>query len=325
MTFFICTKKKPYFCVKFITMLKNNRDIKSIVFMLAITALFFTFWFKGAEIMAFSMWLYVPLYIVLLYLSVTVAVMAHNHNHLNVWKSNIMNIFHDNWLTIFYGFPVFAWIPTHNTNHHTHVNTEEDYTKTYRYTEKNNLFTSTTYPSVSSYFQQPVVIKFYKEMYGKSKKKFWLYTLQIVCLVSWVAAAFILGGWQKALIYVVIPQQFSLYSVLFFNYIQHVHADEMSKYNNSRNFTGAINAFLFNNGLHTAHHFYPSVHWSEMEEEHKRLAPNIDSSLIETSYWGYLIRVYIVSIFVPKYRSKSMRVARIKRETQMKKNEMKTA
>ena len=118
--------------------------------------------------------------------------------------------------------------------------------------------------------------------------------------------------WRKAIIYVIIPQQFSTYSVLIFNYLQHVHADEEHKYNNSRNFTGKmVNFFLLNNGIHLAHHMHPSQHWSELTEAHKAIEHKIDPRLNEKSYWTYLFRTYIVSIFIPKYRSESMRVERM--------------
>ena len=257
------------------------------------------------------MWLFVPIYTWFMFMSVSVAVMAHNHNHLPMWKSKFMNVLTDNWLTVFYGFPVFAWIPTHNANHHKYVNTDPDYTKTWRFTERNNLLTVLTYPSISGFYQQSVVMTHYKETFSRNAEKFILYTLQFVILISWIAGAFIFGGWEKALVYVVLPQQFSLFSVLLFNYVQHVHADEETKYNSSRNFTGILNSMLFNNGLHTIHHLHPTLHWSESPAEHAKIEHLIDDSLIEPSFWGYLFKSYIIGMFVPSYKTKSMRVARL--------------
>ena len=71
-----------------------------------------------------------------------------------MWKNNTLNIITDNILTVLYGFPVFAWIPTHNTNHHVHINKDPDYTKTYMISEKNNLLTLMIYPSISGAVQQ---------------------------------------------------------------------------------------------------------------------------------------------------------------------------
>jgi len=292
-------------------MLKNKNDIRSVVFMIITTALFISLWTKGNVM---PNWLFAIAYIWFLFFSVIVAVITHNHNHVAIWKNRFMNIFQENWLTVFYGFPIFAWIPTHNTNHHTHTNTEEDYTKTYRFTEKNNLFTVLTYPSISGYYQQGVVFSYYKKMYSTSRKKFWFHTLQIVSLVVWVAA-FLFLDWKKAIVYVILPQQLSLFSVLLFNYLQHVHADEEHKYNNSRNFMGKfLNYFLLNNGIHLAHHMYPSQHWSDLPATHKSVEDKINPVLNEKSYWGYLFRVYIASIFIPSLRSKSLRLERIQNE-----------
>ena len=289
-------------------MLKNNKDIKSLIYIVITTSLFLFLWTQGK---AMSNGLFTVLYIWFLFMSISVAVMAHNHNHLPMWKSKIMNILTDNWLTVFYGFPVFAWIPTHNANHHKFVNKEPDYTRTWRFTERNNLFTVLTYPSVSGFFQQSVVMNHFKETFSRNKNKFFLYGLQFVVLISWIVGAFVIGGWEKALVYVVLPQQLSLFSVLLFNYVQHVHADEETKYNSSRNFTGILNFLLFNNGLHTIHHIHPTIHWSETPQEHAKIEHLIDDSLIESSFWYFLFKSYILGMFMPKYKTKSMRVARL--------------
>lgn len=291
-------------------MLKNSKDLKSLLYMLFTSILFIFLWKQGAELNSL---LFGVAYITFLFLSVSVAVMAHNHNHLSMWKNKWMNIITDNWLTVFYGFPVFAWIPTHNANHHKYTNTDPDYTKTWRYTERNNLFTLLTYPSISGIFQQSVVMTHWKETYSRNKEKFFLYTLQFIFLISWIAV-FMLIDWRKGLLYVVLPQQFSLFSVLLFNYVQHVHADEETKYNSSRNFGGILNTMLFNNGYHTVHHLYPNLHWSETPEEHAKIEHLIDDSLMESGFWPYIFRAYVLALFIPKYRTSSMRVARMEAE-----------
>ena len=91
--------------------------------------------------------------------------------------------------------------------------------------------------------------------------------------LSGIIAAFIVGAllldWKKALLYIVLPQQVALFSVLAFNYLQHVHADEESEWNHSRNMLSPVmNALLFNNGYHTIHHEKPGIHWSKLPEAH---------------------------------------------------------
>ncbi len=285
-------------------MLKYKADIRSVVFMLIATALLIILWRWGFEIHWSS---FAILYGMQLLAAVTVSVMTHNHKHLSMWKSDWMNVLTDIWLTVFYGFPVFAWIPTHMINHHVHVNTEEDYTRTYRLSEKNNLLTLLSYPTISGYYQQPAVIAYFKGLLGTDRKKFLLHALQVVSLVIWVAVAFIID-WKKALVFVFIPQQVSLFTVLVFNYLQHIHADETSDYNNSRNFTGSmLNFILLNNGYHTVHHLWAGIHWSRLGAKHREIESKINPALNENNFAWYMLRTYILSVFLPKYGSRSLR------------------
>jgi fatty acid desaturase len=230
-----------------------------------------------------------------------------------MWHSKKLNVLTDWWLTVFYGFPVFAWIPTHNKNHHRFNNREGDDSITYRISEKNNFLTLISYPTISGYYQQKAIIDYLKQMKLKNKEKFYLSISQYAVLILWVATAIILD-WHKALLFVIIPQQVSLFSVLVFNYVQHVHANEESEWNHSRNFTGFLNFLLFNNGYHTIHHHVAGLHWSKVPEAHKKIEHNIDPVLLERSFWWYIIKSYFLSVFIPGFRTISMRLERKRRE-----------
>jgi len=230
-----------------------------------------------------------------------------------------MNILTDWWLTVFYGFPIFAWIPTHNKNHHRYNNREGDDSITYRVSEKNNFLTLISYPTISGYYQQKAIFVYLKEMKASNKEKYWVCISQYAVLVLWIAGALLID-WQKALLFVIIPQQVSLFSVLIFNYVQHVHANEESEWNHSRNFTGFLNFLLFNNGYHTIHHHKAGLHWYKVHEAHKEIEHNINPILLERSFWWYIIRSYFLSVFIPKFRTNSMRLERIWKEENDRKN-----
>jgi fatty acid desaturase len=287
-------------------MLKYRADIRTVVYLLAVAAILVVQW----NLPAFN----IPLFIVSLYLAISVAVIAHNHNHVAMWRSKFMNTVTDYWLTIFYGFPAFAWIPTHNKNHHKLNNKPGDYTITYRYSEKNNLVTLMSYPTISSYFQQTPIYDYLRELWQTNRTQFFLYLFQYVALGVYIGGMVWLD-WSKALLYIVIPQQVALYSVMIFNYVQHVHADEESAYNHSRNFLGLTNQMLFNNGYHTIHHERAAIHWSELPEAHKKIEHLIHPSLNERSFWGYIFRNYFIGMFATKKRTRSMRLERIAHRT----------
>lgn len=282
--------------------LRNKADTKSLAYMFITTILLIIQW----------LWIGMNpfMYVLYLFMSVSVSIMTHNHNHLPMWHSKKMNVLTDWWLTVFYGFPIFAWIPTHNKNHHRFNNREGDDSITYRVSEKNNFLTLISYPTISGYYQQRAIFSYLKEMKANDRKKYWLCISQYAVLILWLAAAFFID-WQKALLFIVIPQQVSLFSVLIFNYVQHVHANEESEWNHSRNFVGFLNTLLFNNGYHTIHHHKAGLHWSDVPEAHKKIAHNIDPILLERSFWWYIIRSYFVSIFIPKFRTDSMRLRRL--------------
>lgn len=289
-------------------MLKHRSDIQSVVYMLLAPALLWLMWQYGPTM---PMWVWVPVYALQLLIAVTFAVMCHNHKHLPMWKNKVLNHLTDNWLTVFYGFPVFAWVPTHMHNHHNHVNTLPDYTRTYRVSEQNNLLTLLSYPTLSGGFQQPAVRAYFSEMWRKDRSKALFLMIQLMSLVLFTGF-FLWLDWRLALVYVMIPQQVSLFSVLIFNYVQHIHADEETEYNNSRNFLGRLlNFLLLNNGYHTAHHLWAGVHWSQLPQKHKEVEHLIHPSLNETDFGWYLLRTYVLGMFVAKFRSYNMREARM--------------
>ena len=286
-------------------MLKYKADIKTILFLSATTLLLIGQWVYGFHPVS---------YILCLYLAITVAVIAHNHNHVPIWNNQTMNTLTDYWITLFYGFPVFAWIPTHNRNHHKFNNREGDHTITYRLSEKNNIFTLLSYPTISSYYQQSPIMGYLRDLWKRNRSKFYQSVFQYVALAIFLLVAFMLD-WKKAVLYIIIPHQVALFSVLIFNYIQHVHADEESDYNHSRNFVSPLtNWMLFNNGLHTVHHQKANTHWSELPAAHEKVKHLIDKSLLERGFWPYIIRAYIIAPFVPSFRTVSMRLMRIARQ-----------
>lgn len=282
-------------------LLRHAADRRTVGYMLLTTALLLVQW----NLPSF----HPALFVLCLFMAVSVSVIAHNHNHLPIWRHRSMNIVMDFWITLFYGFPTFAWIPTHNANHHKFNNREGDYTITYRVSEKNNLLTLVSYPSVSSYYQQRPIRDYLSGLWRRDRTRFWLAISQYGVLILFYAGALWLD-WKKALLFIIIPDQVSLFSVLIFNYVQHVHADEESRYDHSRNFTGILNAMLFNNGFHTIHHEHPGIHWSKARAAHQEIERNIAPALMERSFWWYLIRAYVIGALIPRFGTKSMRLRR---------------
>ncbi len=289
-------------------MLKYKADLVTVLYMIITTSLLVVHWYVG-----FNWFLFAGQMI----MATTSFAIAHNHNHVPMWRWGFLNKVTDYWLTLFYGFPPYVWKPTHNLNHHKFTNKDGDYTITYRFSEKNNLLTLLAYPIVSAVYQQTPTTNYLKQMWRVQKPTFFFYISQYALLIAFLGTAFYFD-WYKALMMILIPQQFSVQFVLMINYMQHVHCDEESEFNHSRNFVGLGSRFLLNNGLHTVHHEQMGLHWSKLPEAHAKIAHKIDPSLNERSMAWFIFRNYILGIFFKSCRTVSMRTEHLKREPELK-------
>jgi len=250
------------------------------------------------------------------YFALAIGTIAHNHNHSPTFKSKRANYIFGNIISIFYGYPVFAWVPTHNLNHHKYVNKAGDATITWRYTNRHNFFVAFTYFFVSAYFQSDPIKQYIAKAKTKDDK-----TLYRRIVTQWVfflgAHAAILGtaialhgvatGMKVWGLACLMPGLFTLWTTIFFNYEQHVHTDPWSAHNHSRSFDGwLLNFLLFNNGYHAAHHEAAGLHWTKLPELHAKIAPEIHPDLIQRSFWWYCIKQFLLAPFFPSLGTKQI-------------------
>lgn len=249
------------------------------------------------------------------YLALTAGVIAHNHNHCPTFKGRRANNVFGHVLSMFYGYPTFAWIPTHNLNHHKFVNRAGDATITWRYTDRHNALVAWTYFFVSSYWQSEPIKDFIRKARRSNRK---LYRHILLGYALWIGTALgtlaigiamhgLATGFKVWFLATFLPSFFALWTIMLFNYTQHVHTDPWSAHNHSRSFTSwSLNFFLFNNGLHAAHHENPGTHWSLLPEAHARIAPEIDPALKERSMWWFFVKNHLLSPFFPSLGSKQV-------------------
>lgn len=242
------------------------------------------------------------------YFAISAGVIAHNHLHSPTFKNKRLSEAFGNWIAIFYGYPTFAWIPTHNLNHHKFVNKPGDATITWRYTNRHNYLVASTYFFVSSYFQSGPIKEFLARTKEKNPEYYRRILMQYVIVFGTQAAMLALGiflhgpktGFMVWALTMGAPALVSLWTIMTFNYDQHVHTDPWSKLNHSRNFVSwGVNFFLFNNGYHTAHHEKAGLHWSLLPELHAKIAPEIHPDLLQKSLWLYWFKNYVLAPVFP--------------------------
>ena len=268
--------------------LKNSADVRTLAFLFA--------WFvleAGLWTLGFHWALFLPVCA----LSLALGPVAHNHSHGGTWKGKWADQIHTWVVTVAYGYPIFVWVPTHLQNHHIYGNRPGDETATWRYTDRNHTWMALIYFPVSAYYQGRLVNALLGSYWRKNKKKFATVISEYVVWGAVVATALFVD-WRSALLFLGVPYFIALWSVHFFNYVQHVGCDWEGKYNQSRNFTGPyLNFWLFNNGFHTVHHLKAGAHWSSSKERHDAIADQIHPALNHPNVWVYLFRAYVLSLF----------------------------
>jgi beta-carotene hydroxylase len=243
------------------------------------------------------------------YFAISSAVVAHNHQHCPIFKRPALNHAFADWISVFYGYPTFAWIPTHNLNHHRRVNKPGDATITWRFTNQHNLLVAATYFFVSAYYQAEPINAFIRQAKERRPAQYRRIIRQYVivfgsqgALLALAVALYGVGpGVKLWALTLGLPAFTALWTVMLFNYEQHVHTDPWSKRNHSRNFVSKLlNFLLFNNGLHTAHHEKADLHWSLLPALHATFAAEIDPELKQQSLWWYWCKQYVLSPIFPK-------------------------
>ena len=285
------------------TALRHRHDLLSLAYLLAQPLLMLWQWRHGVS----------PLpYALMLFLAIAIGVIHHNHAHLPIWRRRWLNRATDLYITALQGHPTFVFHPAHNRNHHRYRHGPGDVARTWRFGDNNHLFgwiahpllaLSTVYPLLLAWLggvrrRAPGAWRWYMSQYG-------------VWLGAWAIALMIDPG--KGFWLVIVPQLFGLHWLLASNYLQHAHADDAAPMGYARNFEGVINPLLFNIGLHTAHHQHPRAHWSELPRLHADYRDQIDPRMLEPSFFGYALRVFVLGSLLPRFRSRSLRLDRAPR------------
>ena len=279
-------------------MLRHRADRRTLLYMAAATGVFVAQWTADA--------FHPLLFAASLVLAFAVSVMHHNHQHGPIWRSAGLNHATDFWFTLFQGHPGFAFAPAHVGDHHAHPNAEPDTTRTWRWHDGNSMLGFIAHPAHFAYAVGPLLGRHAAQLWRSDRRRFALVASHYAALAGTVGLA-LWADWARAVLFVLIPQAVALFFLLGSNYLQHAHADDLSRWNHSRNFLGWLNPLFFNVGLHTAHHEYGDAHWSELPRLHAQIAPRIDPRLVEASLLAYGLRVFVLAPFVPALRSQSLR------------------
>lgn len=278
--------------------MRNLADLASLAYLLLYVALIGMQWVFG-----FSWWLYAPL----LFVTIPLQIVHHNHVHLDIWRRKRWNRITDYVISVLTAVPSAMMLAGHVKNHHVHTHGPNDITRTYRFGgDHNHAVGYLLHPFQAFATLMPVFWKQFREGWPKRTRFSQDLLYQLVCVfAAW--AVLLAIDWQLFVLLVLTPQLFGLHWLLGANYLQHAHCDDQSPTHYARNFIGPINWLWLNIGLHTAHHDHPTAHWSSLRALHNRHYQRLDGEVVERSFPAYIVRGLVLGPLVPQLRSRSLR------------------
>lgn len=242
----------------------------------------------------------IPAFAAACYFSFLNAVVVHNHMHQGVFHDKTLNLIWRAVLSFGALYPASANIPAHNlVHHHFDDDGDLDWAAPDHVRFRWNLLNLLHFPNVAG----PRTFAGVQRWAASSRHPNFVrqYQLETAFAFGLTGVLFVLDFWT-ALLFIVLPQLYGARCILRINLIQHDRADVGSEWNHSRNFVGrGFNWIMCNNGYHTIHHNRAGMHWSELDEAHRReVVPRMDPRLDEPSMIVYLLRTYLLRLARPE-------------------------
>lgn len=236
------------------------------------------------------------------YFSFLNTVVIHNHLHQGIFRSRRLNMAWRCVLSFGSLYPASANIPSHNlVHHHFDDDGQPDWAAPEIVGFRWHLLNLIHFPNVAGPNTFAGVRRWMAT--GNRRDLAQQHLFENIAAFGLTGALFALDFWTT-LFFIVIPQLYGARCILRINLIQHDGCDTKSEWNHSRNFVGrAFNWIMCNNGYHTIHHNRAGVHWSELDEAHRReVVPRIDPALNEPSMVLYLLRTFVLRFDRPGRR-----------------------
>lgn len=217
-------------------------------------------------------------------LSTVVAAFNHHHQHVNVFRSRVLNRVYDVVLAVQSGVGPYTWVLHHNLGHHlNYLNqppcaspdeshwTRADGSQMGRWEYTLHTFLHHQVDVYKIGLRHPRVLR--------------SYLLMKVPCYAFMAAGFYLNPLMYLLVFFV-PSLLTLMHTCYATYEHHAGHSATEHVEASVNRENTLfNLLTCNLGLHTAHHMKPGLHWSELPALHARIRPQIPERQLLSAFW----------------------------------------
>jgi len=256
--------------------LRYRADLRTLAFLVTFNALLAVQWLNVVR----NPFLLLATYT----LAVVALVIKHNHMHSQTFRSPAWNRVFELWLSVLTAHSSTGIITSHNVLHHGKNNTDADFVRCSLVRHRSNLlnFLAFFFASVKTMRRnRPPDL----ENWRQSRPDLYRQAIAERTLIFASILLLVVFDWRSTLKYCAGPWLFGQWFLITINLLQHQDCDFESPLNHSRNITGRlVNCLLLNNGYHTAHHMFPSAHWSKLPIIHERIvAPRLSAAFNERS------------------------------------------
>jgi len=229
-------------------------------------------------------WLALVLLPPLVALSTVVAAFNHHHQHVNVFRSRLLNRAYDVILAVQSGVGPYTWVLHHNLGHHQnylnqppHAHPDESH-----WTRADGSQMGRIEYTLHTFLHHQVDVYRVGLRHPQVLRR---YLLMKVPCYAFVALGFYFAPLSYLLAFFV-PSLLTLLHTCYATYEHHAGHPATEHVHASVNRENRLfNWLTCNLGLHTAHHMKPGLHWSELPELHASMRSQIPERQLLSTFW----------------------------------------
>ena len=261
------------------SILKYKADRWPVTYVLTMFAVHVLLWWAATPLVALLS--VVPLTIA----SMFVAPINHHHQHLNTFRSPLLNRLYDLALGLQTGIGPYGWVLHHNLGHHLNYLNQRPHERPdeSKWTRRDgSQMGRVEYTAVLVATHQIDIFRVGR----KHPKVLRAYLLMKIPLYLFAGIGLYLNPLNYLLIFL-IPGFLALVHTSWATYEHHAGCDPETHHHASRNRESKVfNVMTGNLGLHTAHHMRPGVHWSLLPAIHEEIRDKIPPEQLKPGFWN---------------------------------------
>ena len=260
------------------TILRYKADRRSVTYVVGVFSVHLVVFFLAPT------WVAALCVLPFVLMSMFVAPINHHHQHLNAFKSPILNRVYELTLSLQAGIAPYAWVLHHNLGHHRNYLNQRphDQVDESKWTRRDGSKMNRIEYTIDLLLHHQLDIIRVGRGYPKYFHRFLLMKIPLWSLIGLA----LYYNPMNAVLCILLPGYIALAHTAWVTYEHHAGFYPTDHYNASyNNLNPLFNFITCNLGYHTAHHRRPGVHWSLLPNVHEEIKEHIPANMIQTNFW----------------------------------------